>query len=60
MGLYEALYGKSYRSPLCWAEPDENVIMGPLVIEETIKNITAIHDRRKTVQSGWKSSAILN
>ena len=51
MTSYKVLYEKPCRSPLCWAELDEHVIMGPQIIEETTENIHAIHDRLKVVQS---------
>ena len=28
MALYEGLYGRPYRSPLCWVEQDELVVIG--------------------------------
>ena len=37
--------------PLCWAEPDEHVMIGPQFIEETIEKIRIICDRLKAVQS---------
>ena len=37
MAPYEALYGRPCRLPLCWMEPDEHVVMGPQVKEETAK-----------------------
>ena len=36
---YEALYERPFRSPLCWAEPEEYVVMGPQVIEKTTEKI---------------------
>ena len=40
MAPYEALYGRPCKSPLCWAKPEEHVIMGPQVIEDTIERPT--------------------
>ena len=36
---YEALYGRPYKSPLCWAKQDEQVIIGSQVIKKTIEKI---------------------
>ena len=51
MAPYKALYERPYRSPLCWAKPDEHVVMGPKVIEETTKMICVIRDKPKAVPS---------
>ena len=60
MAPYEALYGRPCRSPLCWAEPDEHVMMAPQFIEETKEKIRVIHDRLKVVQSRQKKYADLH
>ncbi|KAM2967231.1 hypothetical protein FF1_027520 [Malus domestica] len=39
MSPFEALYGKSCRSPLCWPEVGERVLVGPEIVEETTQNI---------------------
>ncbi|KAM1182156.1 hypothetical protein EV2_000698 [Malus domestica] len=39
MAHFEALYGKSCRTPLCWSEVGERVLVGPEIIEETTQNI---------------------
>ena len=36
---YEALYRRPCRSPLRWAKPEEHIIMGPQVINETTEKI---------------------
>ncbi|XP_020218726.1 uncharacterized protein LOC109801957 [Cajanus cajan] len=35
MEPYEALYGRRYRTPLCWVEPRENVMLGPEIVQQT-------------------------
>ena len=35
MAPYEALYGRSCRSPLCWTEVGESSITGPDLIRDT-------------------------
>ena len=32
MAPYEALYGRKYRSPLCWDEVGERKLLGPEII----------------------------
>ncbi|KAM2483574.1 hypothetical protein ACFX1W_041193 [Malus domestica] len=36
---FEALYGKSCRTPLCWSEVGERVLVGPEVVDETMQNV---------------------
>jgi len=37
MAPFEALYGKKYRTPLCWSDLDEVLIIDPKMIHETIE-----------------------
>ena len=60
MAPYEALYGRPCRSPLCWAEPDERVTIGPQIIASTTEKIRGIQERLKVVQSRQKSYADLH
>ncbi|XP_070662344.1 uncharacterized protein [Malus domestica] len=39
MAHFEALYGKSCRTPLCWLEVGEGVLVGPEIVDETTHNI---------------------
>jgi len=32
MALFEALYGRKYRTPLCWNDLDEALILGPYML----------------------------
>ena len=54
---YEALYGKSCRSPLCWTEVGESSITGPDLIRDTSKKVSLIQQRLLTAQSRQKSYA---
>ena len=60
MAPYKALYGRPCRSPLCWAEPDERVTIGPQIIASTTEKIRGIQERLKVVQSRQKSYADLH
>ncbi|KAM1139679.1 hypothetical protein ACFX19_040544 [Malus domestica] len=39
MSPFEALYGKSCRTPLCWSEVGEKVLVGPEIVDETTQNV---------------------
>ena len=55
MAPYEALYGRSFRSPLCWTEVGESSITGPDLIRDTSEKVSLIRQRLLTAQS-WKKS----
>ena len=39
MASYEALYGRPYRSPMCWIESCEAILIGPKLVQEKIENV---------------------
>ncbi|GJZ64509.1 putative reverse transcriptase domain-containing protein [Tanacetum coccineum] len=39
---FESLYGRKYRSPVCWAEVGDVQLIGPEIIHETTKKIVQI------------------
>ena len=55
MAPYEALYGRSCRSPLCWIEVGESSITGPDLIRDTSENVSLIRQRLLTTQNRQKS-----
>ena len=57
MALYEALYGRPCRSPLCWTEVRESSITGPDLIRDTSEKVSLIRQRLLTAQSWQKSYA---
>jgi len=57
MTPYEALYGRKYRSPVCWFEVGEKRLMGPELIQITSEKIEVIRKRLQTAQSRQKSYA---
>ena len=57
MALYEALYGRPCRSPLCWAEHEDHITLGPDYIKDTTEVVQLISERLKTAQSQQKSYA---
>ncbi|GJY81452.1 putative reverse transcriptase domain-containing protein [Tanacetum coccineum] len=55
VAVFEALYGRKCRSPICWAEARDSQLTGPEIIHETTKKkvqiksrIQATRDRRKS------------
>nr|GFA67343.1 putative reverse transcriptase domain-containing protein [Tanacetum cinerariifolium] len=57
VALYEALYGRKCRSPVCWAEVGEAQLTGPEMIKETMKKIILIKQRIQAAQDRQKSYA---
>ena len=54
MAPYDALYGRSCRSPLCWTEVGERSITGPDLIRDTLENVSLIRQRLLIAQSQQK------
>nr|KYP71426.1 Retrotransposable element Tf2 [Cajanus cajan] len=57
MTPFEALYGRRCRTPLCWYQDGESVVVGPELIQQTIEKVKMIQERMKTAQSRQKSYA---
>ncbi|GJR49195.1 putative reverse transcriptase domain-containing protein [Tanacetum coccineum] len=55
--LYEALYGRKCRSPVCWAEVGEAQLTGLELIQETTEKIVLIKQRMQAAQDRQKSYA---
>ena len=51
MAPYEALYGRSCRSPLCWTEVGESSITDPDLIRDTFEKVSLIRQRLLMAQS---------
>ena len=51
MPPYEALYGRKYRSPLCWTEVGEKYVEGPDLIRETTEKLPLIQSRLRIAYS---------
>ncbi|KAB2625910.1 S ribonuclease [Pyrus ussuriensis x Pyrus communis] len=52
---FEALYGRACRTPLCWSEVGERVLVGPEIVEETTQNVQVIKSNLKAAQDRKKS-----
>ena len=57
MAPYEALYGRRCRTPLCWYQDGELVVVGPELLRQTTKKVKLIQERMKASQSRQKSYA---
>nr|GEW32203.1 hypothetical protein [Tanacetum cinerariifolium] len=47
---FEALYGRKCRSPVIWTEIGESQLIGPEIVQESIKKIFQIKERLKTTR----------
>nr|GFD13673.1 reverse transcriptase domain-containing protein [Tanacetum cinerariifolium] len=56
---FEALYGQKCRSPICWTEVGEALILGPELIQETTEKIVQIKQRMQAAHDRQKSYAEL-
>ncbi|GKD29646.1 putative reverse transcriptase domain-containing protein, partial [Tanacetum coccineum] len=54
---FEALYGRKYRSPICWAEVGDRQLTGPEIIHETTEKIVQIKSRIQAARGRQKSYA---
>ena len=59
MAPFEALYGRPCRSPSCWLDNKDPVLVGPELIEESVRIVDLIRKRMKEAQDRQKSYADL-
>ena len=57
MAPFEALYGRKCRSPLCWQDSSDRLIVGPQLIEDSIQQVKIIQQKMKAAQDRQKSYA---
>ena len=55
MAPFEVLYERPCRSPACWMEVGDVLLLGPELVRETIEKVNIIGERIKTAQSRQKS-----
>ncbi|GJY22352.1 putative reverse transcriptase domain-containing protein [Tanacetum coccineum] len=55
--LFDAFYGRKYRSPVCWAEVGDVQLTGPEIIHETTKKIVQIRQRSQAARDRQRSYA---
>ena len=51
MAPYEALYGRKCRTPLCWYQDGEAMLVGPELLEQTTKKVRLVRNRMQASQS---------
>ena len=54
MAPFEALYGRPYRSPACWAEPEDRVTVGPEIVIDHTEKVRQIRHRLQAAQDRQK------
>jgi hypothetical protein len=59
MAPYEVLYGRKCRTPLCWSDISETMVIGPQIIEEMTDQVRLIQQKMKEAQDRHKSYADL-
>jgi hypothetical protein len=57
MSPFQALYGRSYRTPLQWDQPGEKQVFGPDILLEAGENIKMVRENLKSAQSRQQSYA---
>jgi len=45
MTPYEALYGRQCRTPLCWHQDGESIVLGSKFLQQTTEKVKVIQDR---------------
>ncbi|GKD24899.1 putative reverse transcriptase domain-containing protein, partial [Tanacetum coccineum] len=55
--LFDALYGRKCRSPVCWAEVGEVQLTCPEIVQETTEKIVQIKQRMQAARDQQKSCA---
>ncbi|GJZ60872.1 putative reverse transcriptase domain-containing protein [Tanacetum coccineum] len=53
--LFEALYGRKCRSPICWAKVGDVQLTGPEIIHETTEKIVQIRQRLQAARDRQRS-----
>ena len=59
MAPFEALYGRRCRSPLCWDDIGERLMLAPELIEQTVEKVRYIREQMRVSQDRQKRWANL-
>ena len=57
MAPFEALYGRPCRTPSCWLESTDVVVVGPQLLQDVVEQVNRIRQKMKTAQDRQKSYA---
>ena len=60
MAPFEALYGRKCRSPLCWNDIGDRLLLGPEIIVQMVEKVKVIREHLKVAQDRQKQWADLN
>ena len=55
MAPFEVLYGRKCRTPICWYESGESLLIGPEIIQQTTERVKGIREKLKMSQDRQKS-----
>ena len=55
MALYEALYGRRCKTPLCWYQDGEAALVRPELLEQTTEKVRMVRNRMQASQSRQKA-----
>ena len=55
MAPFEALYGRKCRTPICWYEDGEALLLGPEMLQEITEQVKLIWEKIKASQDRQKS-----
>ena len=55
MALFEALYGRKCRTPVCWDEVGKRRLVGPDLVQITSEKVKVVRDNLKIARDGQKS-----
>ena len=59
MAMYEALYGRRCRTPMCWTKMNEHKIIGPELVKDMEEKVQIIQQRLKAACDRQRSYANL-
>lgn len=54
MAPFEALYGRRCRTPLCWFETGDSLVLGPEIVQQTTDKVKMIQEKMRASQSRQK------
>ncbi|XP_073224713.1 uncharacterized protein [Cicer arietinum] len=54
MTPFEALCGRRCRTPLCWFETSDNLLLGPAIVQQTTSKVKIIQEKMRASQSRQK------
>lgn len=56
MAPFKVLYGRRCKTPLCWHDSEESIVLGPKIMQQTNEKVKVIQENMKASQSRKKSN----